>query len=109
MPLDSAGGDCSGGSLRPGDEVLAVPAIPGEGRALFAAVSAQGLAGRPRPAAHEPVPAGRRSRLWRFVPVAPEAGAAEDGARADAAGATPEDAGPAPVLALIRRLPLGLE
>ena len=95
--------------LRPADEVLVVPAIPGEGRALFAAVSAQGLPGILARQRMSPYLPGTRSGLWRFIPVAPEAGAAEDGARADAAGATPEDAGPAPVLALIRRLPLGLD
>src|SRR6185369_18092374 len=31
--------------LRPGDEVVAVPAIAGEGRALYEAVSGQGLLG----------------------------------------------------------------
>ena len=31
--------------LRPGDEVVVVPAIAGEGRALYAAVVAQGIAG----------------------------------------------------------------
>ena len=95
--------------LRPADEVLVVPAIPGEGRALFAAVSAQGLPGILARQRMSPYLPGTRSRLWQFIPVAPVAGAAEDGARADAAGATPEDAGPAPVLALIRRLPLGLD
>ena len=45
--------------LRPGDEVVAVPAIATEGVALFEAVVAQGIAGHPRPAADEPVPARR--------------------------------------------------
>jgi bifunctional non-homologous end joining protein LigD len=95
--------------LRPGDEVLAVPAIPGEGRALFSAVAAQGLAGMLARHRTSPYLPGVRSRLWRFVPVggqivrngSPEA----DAAPGTATGA----AGNAPVLALIRRLPLGLD
>ena len=55
--------------LRPGDEVLAVPAIPGEGRALFAAVAAQGLAGILARQRSSPYLPGIRSRLWRFIPV----------------------------------------
>lgn len=97
--------------LRPGDEVLAVPAIPGEGRALFAAVAAQGLAGILARQRSSPYLPGIRSRLWRFIPV---------GGKAIAAAATGDDAnagdegvaahaGAAPVLALIRRLPLGLD
>ena len=43
--------------LRPGDEVVAVPAIATEGIALFEAAVAQGIAGHPGPTAHEPVPA----------------------------------------------------
>ena len=102
--------------LRPGDEVLAVPAIPGEGRALFAAVAAQGLAGILARQRSSPYLPGVRSRLWRFVAVggreAAEAGGAlEVDATADAIAAESagEAAGAAPVLALIRRLPLGLD
>jgi len=113
--------------LRPGDEVLAVPAIPGEGRALFAAVAAQGLAGILARQRSSPYLPGIRSRLWRFIPVGgvalttavggPGVGAVE----VDGAGGTreagrfaegtdnPAGAGAAPVLALIRRLPLGLD
>src|SRR5258706_9038324 len=55
--------------LRPGDEVVAVPAIAEEGRALFEAVAAQGLAGvRGRQRAGPYLP-GVRSRLWRFIEV----------------------------------------
>ncbi|MCI0584031.1 MAG: hypothetical protein L0227_14300, partial [Chloroflexi bacterium] len=105
--------------LRPGDEVLAVPAIPGEGRALFAAVAAQGLAGILARQRSSPYLPGVRSRLWRFVPVGgnagpvgrPEvdamAGAITAGGANDGGG--PAGAGSAPVLALIRRLPLGLD
>lgn len=94
-------------ALRPGDEVLAVPAIPGEGRALHAAVSAQGLAGVLARQRSSPYLPGMRSRLWRFIPV---------GGTAPPGRPTLEDreptearAGSAPVLALIRRLPLGLD
>jgi bifunctional non-homologous end joining protein LigD len=104
--------------LRPGDEVLAVPAIPGEGRALFDAVAAQGLAGVLARQRFSPYLPGVRSRLWRFIPVtSAAAGSAVDAAGADAGGGGTGDAaapataraGSAPVLALIRRLPLGLD
>lgn len=99
--------------LRPGDELLAIPSIVGEGRALFDAVAAQGLAGvRARHRASPYLP-GVRSRLWRFVPVEP--GAAADGIGSGAPD-DPGDPGDArsgasatPVLALIRRLPLGFD
>ncbi|TAL07555.1 MAG: hypothetical protein EPO00_09085 [Chloroflexota bacterium] len=98
-------------TLRPGDEVLTVPAIPGEGKALFDAVVAQGLAGVLARHRSGPYLPGIRSRLWKFIP------ASGDGARD--APATPDDAmsahdadgraASAPVLAVIRRLPLGLD
>jgi bifunctional non-homologous end joining protein LigD len=92
--------------LRPGDEVLAVPAIPGEGRALFAAVAAQGLAGVLARQRSSPYLPGVRSRLWRFIAVGGKAAPSEPPeVDAIADGAT----GSAPVLALIRRLPLGLD
>ena len=46
---------CSGRATR----CVAVPAIATEGRALYDAAVAQGIAGDPRAAADEPVPAGR--------------------------------------------------
>jgi ATP-dependent DNA ligase len=101
--------------LRPGDEVIAVPAILGEGRALFEAVAAQGLAGVLARARSSPYLPGTRSRLWRFIPVsvAERRAAAEDGAVEDRVDAGTNPGGPrrgnAPVLALIRRLPLGLD
>ncbi|HET9435723.1 MAG TPA: hypothetical protein VFO50_02610 [Candidatus Limnocylindrales bacterium] len=111
--------------LHPGDEVLAVPAIPGEGRALFEAVAAQGLAGILARQRSSPYLPGVRSRLWRFVAVAgggSSSGAASRGGDRRAGPAGPggspageglDDAllgtGSAPVLALIRRLPLGLD
>jgi bifunctional non-homologous end joining protein LigD len=90
--------------LRPGDEVVAVPSIASEGRALFEAVSGQGLYGiRARQRASPYLP-GVRSRLWRSIAVG--GSAARPDARderadeAHAAGRTEH------VLALIRRLPL---
>jgi bifunctional non-homologous end joining protein LigD len=94
--------------LRPGDEVLAVPAIPGEGVALFAAVAAQGLAGILARQRSSPYLPGIRSRLWRFIPVGGKAAPPEP-PEVDAIAEGVHAAGAAPVLALIRRLPLGLD
>lgn len=93
--------------LRAGDEVIAVPAIPGEGRALHAAAVAQGIAGIMARRSSGPYLPGIRSRLWRSI-------ASE--ATTSTAGSTgveiepsedPHDrsSGVAPVIALIRRLP----
>lgn len=95
--------------LRPADEVLVVPAIPGEGRALFAAVTAQGLPGILARQRLSPYLPGTRSRLWRFIPVAPASEADGEEVPANPDASLPEAGGPAPVLALIRRLPLGLD
>ena len=92
--------------LRPGDEVLAVPAIPGEGRALFAAVAAQGLAGILARQRSSPYLPGIRSRLWRFIPVG---GKVAVGGPPEVDAIAEGTTGAAPVLALIRRLPLGLD
>ncbi len=104
--------------LRPGDEVVAVPAINAEGKALFEAVSGQGLYGVRGRQRSSPYLPGVRSRLWRTVAVGGWAEPSAAGAPADAeayhADAAAADAamllGPAPrserVLALIRRLPL---
>ena len=92
--------------LHPGDEVVAVPAIAGEGLALHAAAAAQGIGGIMARQRTSPYLAGVKSRLWRFVPVAP---APEAGARTAQATLALEDHAPtaaAPVLALISRLPL---
>jgi bifunctional non-homologous end joining protein LigD len=92
--------------LHPGDEVVAVPAIAAEGRALHAAAAAQGIAGVMARQRTSPYLSGVTSRLWRFVPVAPAVAA---GARAAQATLALEDHSPtaaAPVLALISRLPL---
>ncbi|MES2209127.1 MAG: hypothetical protein V4515_02955 [Chloroflexota bacterium] len=92
-------------TLRPGDEVLTVPAIPAEGRALFQAVAAQGLAGVLARHRSSPYLCGVRSRLWRFTPTG------QTGLDVERSPSMTVDAvtGDAPVLALIRRLPLGLE
>lgn len=93
--------------LRPGDEVVAVPAIAGEGRALHEAAAAQGIAGVMARQRTSPYLPGVKSRLWRFIPTL-AAGAAAPGT-----GETPEAEAPtaasAPVVALIRRLPLLFE
>jgi bifunctional non-homologous end joining protein LigD len=91
--------------LRPGDEVVAVPAIVGEGRALFDAAVGQGIAGIMARQRSSPYLPGIRSRLWRFIAASEQ----------PAAAPTPTDGQAAllpsssRVLALISRLPLGLE
>jgi ATP-dependent DNA ligase len=97
--------------LRPGDELVAVPAILGEGVALHAAVAAQGLAGIMARIRYSPYLPGTASRMWRFIPC--------DGERtgpAPGSGATAEEhpsddpaASPAPILTLLSRLPLDLD
>jgi hypothetical protein len=99
--------------LRPGDEVVAVPSIAAEGKALFDAVSAQGLFGIRARQRTSPYLPGIRSRLWRSVAVG--GAAAGPGTRAAIANAAemaaadilgdPSDR-TRHVLALIRRLPL---
>lgn len=94
--------------LRPGDEVVAVPAIASEGRALFEAVSGQGLYGiRARQRASPYLP-GVRSRLWRTVAVGGGVGGGSGGpGPAEPGPGEPGASGRAEhVLALIRRLPL---
>ena len=89
--------------LRPGDEVVAVPAIATEGKALFAAVAAQGVAGILARQRQSPYFPGVRSRLWRFIPATGVASpVADDGAEP----LPPPTVATAPVLALISRLPL---
>src|SRR4051794_4152464 len=89
--------------LHPGDEVVAVPAIAAEGRALHAAAATQGIAGILARQRTSPYLPGVTSRLWRFVPAA----TARAGARAIVASGADEPAtAAAPVIALIRRLPL---
>jgi bifunctional non-homologous end joining protein LigD len=93
--------------LRPGDEVVVVPAIANEGRALYDAVVAQGLAGVLARASGSPYLPGVRSSLWRSI----AATTAEPAPSGDAASETEAEtetagSGTAPVLALFRRLPL---
>jgi bifunctional non-homologous end joining protein LigD len=100
--------------LRPGDEVVAVPAIAAEGRALHAAAAAQGIAGIMARQRTSPYLSGVTSRLWQFIPVVPVGAAGAAGGRAGAGAVAQEvlaleDRAPtaaAPVLALISRLPL---
>jgi len=88
--------------LRPGDEVVMVPAITGEGRALHAAVSEQGIAGVLARRRTSPYLPGVRSKLWRSILAGP-AGAPAQAPEAEVS------AGTAPVLALFRRLPFADE
>ncbi len=89
--------------LRPGDEVVAVPAIASEGRALFDAIAAQGLAGMMARQRQGPYLPGIRSRLWRLIPAA--AGSLPASELADAPE-EPAASATAPVLQLLSRLPL---
>lgn len=97
--------------LRPGDEVVAVPAIATEGIALHRAVVDQGVAGVLARQRSSPYLPGVRSRLWRYVAAAPgaESVTAGEGTRAeghDGAAEGVEGAVSSPVLALFSRLPL---
>jgi bifunctional non-homologous end joining protein LigD len=93
--------------LRPGDEVVAVPAIAGEGRALYEATTGQGIAGMMARQRSSPYLPGVRSRLWRFIPTAGVA-VADDTTTAPTLELddVPSATAAAPVVALIRRLPL---
>src|SRR5512146_415383 len=89
--------------LRPGDEVVAVPAIATEGIALYEAAVAQGIAGIMARQRTGPYLPGVRSRLWRYVAAGASVAAATS---AEAAGLPePSAVATAPVLALISRLP----
>jgi ATP-dependent DNA ligase len=90
--------------LRPGDEVVAVPAIATEGRALFEAIVAQGLAGMMARQRQGPYLPGTRSRLWRFIPARAGSVPAAELAAAPAEPAAAASA-TAPVLAMLSRLP----
>lgn len=91
--------------LRPGDEVVAVPAIASEGRALFEAVSGQGLFGIRARQRSSPYLPGVRSRLWRSIAVGGGQGGGGNASPAEPGTARPTEH----VLALIRRLPLEFE
>jgi bifunctional non-homologous end joining protein LigD len=92
--------------LRPGDEVVAVPAIASEGRALYDAAVAQGIAGILARQRMSPYLPGIRSRLWRFVAATPGSAAPGPESLSGAEGEVPPPTAAAPVLALISRLPL---
>jgi bifunctional non-homologous end joining protein LigD len=91
--------------LRPGDEVVMVPAIAGEGRALHDAVTAQGIAGVLARRRTSPYLPGVHSALWRAIAAGPQPDRAGDepgpGPGPDEVGSS----GTAPVMALFRRLP----
>lgn len=91
--------------LHPGDEVLAVPAIAAEGRALYDAAAAQGIAGVLARQRTSPYLPGTRSRLWRFVAAVP-AIASRAVAVSPGEDESPATTAAAPVMALISRLPL---
>ncbi len=94
--------------LRPGDEVVMVPSISGDGLALHAAVTLQGIAGVLARRRSSPYLPGVRSTLWRSIPAGPTPADA-DAPTPSTRGGEPDDdragAGTAPVLALFRRLP----
>jgi ATP-dependent DNA ligase len=92
--------------LRPGEEAIAVPAIAGDGRALYAAVVEAGLAGVTGRSRRSPYLPGVRSRLWKFVARGASLADAMPIAAAEAAAGDAAPLGNAPMLALIRRLPL---
>lgn len=96
--------------LRPGDEVVAVPTIAAEGRALFEAVAGQGLYGIRARQRSSPYLPGVRSRLWRSVAVggAPAGGVSPSGVlpQEDTIAVGEPGDRRERVLALIRRLPL---
>jgi bifunctional non-homologous end joining protein LigD len=94
--------------LRPGDEVVAVPAIATEGRALFDAIAGQGLAGMMARQRQGPYLPGTRSRLWRLIPARAGAVSAADLVDAPAEPAAQTSA-TAPVLAMLSKLPLDLD
>ena len=101
--------------LRPGDEVLAVPAIATDGIALFEAAVAQGIAGVLARQRSSPYLPGVRSRLWRYVAATTGCRRTWTGRdrRAARIGSRDRDrgcgSGAAPVLALISRLPLDVD
>ena len=90
--------------LRPGDEVVMVPAVEEEGRALYDAVAAQGIASILARRRTSPYLPGVRSALWRAIVAVPPGDAGPDDLAAERAPAE-AISGTAPVLALFRRLP----
>jgi bifunctional non-homologous end joining protein LigD len=86
--------------LKPSPSIVLVPMIAGEGRALSAAASAQGVGWVLARDRRSPYLAGVTSKLWRLIEIKP------DGAVRPTEPGPPEPAGSSPILALIRRLPL---
>ncbi len=100
--------------VEPGGPLLVVPAIPGEGRALHSAAGIQGIPATIARHRRSPYLPGVRSRLWRLVATAVDAGPGLDrGAPGDEPVEVPEGAPAtaptAPILALIQRLPLEID
>lgn len=95
-------------TLADGDAAIVVPVIAGEGRALYAAVAAQGIAGVLARSRKSPYLPGVRSRLWRSIAVRPSDATGEAEAPDPEAEA---EVGPqgAPMLTILRRLPLDFE
>jgi bifunctional non-homologous end joining protein LigD len=89
-----------------GDSAVVVPMVAGEGRALYAAVAAQGIWGVLARSRTSPYLPGVRSRLWRVIAVRP-ADADQEGPSPEADDAIARPA--APVLTLLRRLPLDFD
>ena len=98
-----------------GDAGVVVPLIVGEGRALYAAVAAQGIAGVLARSRTSPYLPGVRSRLWRSIavpladPLGAEASPGPSGAGPAEAEAEPGRRPRPPVLTVLRRLPLDLD
>ncbi len=105
-------------ALTPGETVVAVPSIVGDGRALHAAARAQGIGAVMARVRTSPYLPGVRSRLWRLVAAVPEAaspttnGSALEGRASQGSLGLDELARPAgrpnpaaPILAVFRRLP----
>ncbi len=90
-------------AVRPGPDIVVVPAVETEGVALHAAVVAQRLAGVRARVSTSPYLPGVRSLLWRSI-------RADLAGRDNSPGAETHPAEPAapaaPILAVIRRLPL---
>jgi len=92
--------------LADGDGAVVVPMVAGEGKALYAAVAAQGIWGVLARARTSPYLPGVRSRLWRSIAVrARDAGADGIAAEPETVAARPA----APVLTVLRRLPLDFD
>ncbi len=89
-----------------GDAAVVVPMVAGEGRALYTAVAEQGVWGVLARARTSPYLPGVRSRLWRVIAVRPD-GADRDDLPPEPADAPARPA--APVLTVLRRLPLDFE